>query len=192
MIEPVLRGEAHGQPGLYPDAVRVIDGWTPPDAQQASVREEFRALLAAQPGAVRRDNPGAHVTASALIVNATLDEVLLCLHGRVHVWLQLGGHCEDEDATLAQAALREATEESGLGGLRIHPEPIDLDIHAVPCRYGPSVHYDVRFAALAPPDAQPVISEESEKLGWFAPDALPTPLGRSTDRLIAPALRVFR
>ena len=99
------------------------------------------------------DHPGAHITASALVVNAGLDRVLLCLHGRMQRWVQLGGHCEPEDATVAGAALREATEESGIVGLRIHPVPIDLDVHPVPCRYGPSLHYDVRFAALAPAGA---------------------------------------
>src|SRR5690606_34812968 len=113
----------------------------------------------------RRDRPVAHITASAVVVNSELDKVLLCLHGRIGKWVQLGGHCEDEDLTLAAAALREATEESGIDGLVIHPEPIDLDIHPVNCRYGPSHHYDVRFAVLAPPDATFTVSPESKALG---------------------------
>ncbi len=42
------------------------------------------------------------------------DRVLLTLHKTVDRWLQLGGHCEPGDTTLAGAALREAAEESGL------------------------------------------------------------------------------
>ena len=42
--------------------------------------------------------------------------MLLTLHRKVGRWLQLGGHCEPADTTLAGAALREATEESGLPG----------------------------------------------------------------------------
>ena len=124
------------------------------------------------------------------MVSAELDRVLLCLHGRVNRWVQLGGHCEPEDDTLAAAALREATEESGIAGLRIHPTPIDLDIHPVTCRFGPSEHYDIRFAVLAPAGADPVISSESKDLAWFRPDALPEPLADATERLVAPALRL--
>ena len=47
------------------------------------------------------------------------------------------------------------------------------------------MHYDVRFAALAPPGAVGRISAESRELAWFAPDALPAPLGDATDRLVA-------
>ncbi len=115
--------------------------------------QRFLDLLENQPEAARPDNSGAHLTASTLIVSAGLDRVLLCLHGRMHRWVQVGGHCEDSDVTIAQAALREATEESGIAGLRLHPDPIDLDIHAVNCRYGPASHFDVRFAAIAPPGA---------------------------------------
>jgi 8-oxo-dGTP pyrophosphatase MutT (NUDIX family) len=171
---------------LYADAVRIFDGWT------GERVEEFRRLLAEQPGATRADNPGAHLTASAIVVHPSLDRVLLCLHGRVGKWLQLGGHCEDEDDTVAAAALREATEESGLPGLRIDPQPIDLDIHPVRCRYGPSLHYDVRFVVLAPDGIEPVVSAESRALGWFAPEALPEPLGDSTRRLVDASLAAIR
>lgn len=172
---------------LAADARRVIHAL--PDS---AVRGRFLELVDGDDDPTRRDRPAAHITASTLVVSADLERVLLCLHGRVGVWLQLGGHCEDVDATLAAAALREATEESAIAGLLLHPTPIDLDIHPVPCRYGPSLHYDVRFVAIAPPHAQEVVSEESRALGWFRPDALPTPLGDSTDRLIDAALLVAR
>jgi 8-oxo-dGTP pyrophosphatase MutT (NUDIX family) len=103
--------------------------------------------------------------------------------------VQLGGHIEPGDGSLAAAALREATEESGIAGLTVGPEPIGLDIHPVHCRYGPSRHFDVRYAALAPPGAVAVCSDESLALGWFTPDALPRPLGASVECLIGPALR---
>jgi 8-oxo-dGTP pyrophosphatase MutT (NUDIX family) len=177
---------------LHADAVRLVRAWAPPTAEADAIRRRFLDLLATQPHATRADNAGAHITASAIVVNAELDRVLLCLHGRVDRWLQLGGHCEDGDASLADAALREAAEESGIAGLRLHPEPIDLDVHRVACRHGASHHFDVRFVALAPPGAVETVSAESHALGWFRPDRLPSPLGTATERLVTPALATAR
>jgi 8-oxo-dGTP pyrophosphatase MutT (NUDIX family) len=99
---------------------------------------------------------------------------LLTLHPRVGKWLQLGGHCEPSDATLVDAALREATEESGLSGLHITSSPVHLGVHPITCSLGkPTRHLDVRFLVTAPPGASPVRSEESLDLRWWPVDALP-------------------
>jgi 8-oxo-dGTP pyrophosphatase MutT (NUDIX family) len=131
---------------------------------------------------------GPHLTASALVVDPVRGKVLLCLHGRVRKWVQMGGHCEPGDPTLAAAALREAREESGIAELVVSPEPIGLDAHPVRCRYGRSEHFDVRYAVLAPPGARETCSPESAALGWFAPDDLPTPLASATEPLVVLAL----
>jgi 8-oxo-dGTP pyrophosphatase MutT (NUDIX family) len=168
---------------LYDDALRTLRS-LPADP----VREQFLALLGKGPETLWREHPGAHLTASALVVDAAGERVLLCLHGRIGRWVQLGGHCEPGDRTLARAALREATEESGIAGLALDPAPIHLDVHPVVCSGGPSLHYDVRFAAVAPPDAVESVSAESAALGWFAPDALPEPLAHAVQPLIEPAV----
>ncbi|MFG2105358.1 NUDIX hydrolase [Micromonospora chersina] len=172
---------------LHADATAVLSRWTATSPAAAANRDRTLALLAAGPVAMSRAHRPGHVTASALVLDPAGDRVLLCLHGKFRKWVQLGGHCEPGDRTLAAAALREATEESGIAGLVVDPTPIDVDIHPVACQGG-SLHYDVRFAVLAPAGATERVSAESEALGWFPPDRLPEPLADGTVQLVAPAL----
>src|SRR5690606_4918864 len=118
-----------------------------------------------------------HLTAGALVVSADHTHVLLTLHAKAGRWFQLGGHCEPGDGSLAAAALREATEESGIEGLVLDPEPVHLDEHPVTFCGAPGLvhHLDVRFVAVAPADAVPVASEESTELRWWPVGALPEP-----------------
>ncbi|SCG42505.1 NUDIX hydrolase [Micromonospora halophytica] len=184
---PRSAGPTDRHRALHADAVAVLTGWAPTSPAAAEARNRTLDLLTAGPVAMDRSHRPGHVTASALILDTTGSRVLLCLHGKFHKWVQLGGHCEETDRTLAAAALREATEESGIAGLVVDPVPIDVDIHPVGCQGG-SLHHDVRFAVFAPPGAVERVSDESEALGWFPPDRLPEPLAGGTAQLVAPAL----
>jgi 8-oxo-dGTP pyrophosphatase MutT (NUDIX family) len=190
MVDESPRGDADWT-ALHADAVAVLRGWIPTSPDAAVARDRTLGLLDAGPIAMGREHRAGHVTASALVFDATGTRVLLCLHGKFHKWVQLGGHCEPGDRTLAGAALREATEESGVTGLRIDPMPIDVDVHPVACQGG-SLHHDVRFAVFAPAGATERVSAESEALGWFPPDRLPHPLAGGTARLVTPGLAAFR
>ncbi len=172
---------------LHADATAVLSRWEATSPAAAANRDRTLELLASGPVAMGRSHRPGHITASALVLDADGARVLLCLHGKFRTWVQLGGHCEPGDRTLAAAALREAAEESGIAGLVVDPAPIDVDIHPVACQGG-SLHYDVRFAVLAPAGATERVSDESEALGWFPPGCLPTPLADGTAQLIPPAL----
>jgi 8-oxo-dGTP pyrophosphatase MutT (NUDIX family) len=158
--------------GAAADALR---DWRPAQPGQRALREAFLGFLAARPAdaCLRSCVPG-HLTASTLLLDHDGRNVLLTLHPRLGRWVQLGGHCEPEDPTLAAAALREAEEESGIHGVALQPEPLHLDVHPITCSLGlPTRHFDVRFVAWAPRGAIERISTESEDLRWWPLDGLP-------------------
>lgn len=164
----------------------------PPDAEQAEIRERMLALIDRHPAiAHRRECLAGHLTASALVVDASATRILLLHHRKLGKWLQPGGHC-DGDANLPAVALREATEESGLDGLEVDPRILDLDIHPIPARPGEPAHfhYDVRYRVVAPAGAEPRRNHEATDLRFFAvEDARAIAGDDSLRRLIG---RVFR
>lgn len=160
---------------VHDDAIRVLTAWRPIDEAQRALAHAFLGFLAARPDGCARSCVPGHLTASALVLSHDGERVLLTLHPKVGRWVQLGGHCEDGDTGLAAAALREATEESGIDGLVIEPAPLHLDVHPITCSLGvPTRHFDVRFLVRAPRTAQPVRSAESVDLSWWPVGGLPT------------------
>ncbi|MFI5966328.1 NUDIX hydrolase [Streptomyces asoensis] len=162
---------------LYDDAVLVLKGYE----GQEELRQAYLDHLAVHPDGMWKACRDGHVTASALVVDPERGRVLLTLHRKLRMWLQMGGHCEPVDGTLRAAALREANEESGIAGLSLLPGgPVRLDRHHTPCAW----HYDVQYAALATAGAVEAISDESLDLRWFAYDEVADVADGSVVRLL--------
>ncbi|KJY46528.1 MULTISPECIES: NUDIX hydrolase [unclassified Streptomyces] len=165
---------------LYDDAVLVLKDYE----RQPELRDLYLEHLAAHPDGVYKPCQAGHITGSALVIDPAGGRVLLTLHKKLGIWLQMGGHCEPGDTTLAGAALREAVEESGIAsGLTLLPGgPVRLDRHPIPapCNW----HLDVQYAALAPAGAVAEISEESLDVRWFPYEEVAAVADTSVVRLV--------
>ncbi|MEO3814730.1 NUDIX domain-containing protein [Sphaerisporangium sp. B11E5] len=176
---------------LREDAVASLTGWTAPTGPEEELRSEFLAHLRAYDDAMWRSCAAGHLTATTAVLSHDGAMVLLTHHPKARMWLPMGGHCEPGDASLARAALREATEESGIAGLRLLPGPLALDRHRVWCHPPHSWHLDVEYGAVAPPGAEFVRSEESLELRWVPVDDIPEPTDEATRRLARRARAVL-
>lgn len=158
------------------------------DDKEARDVSFIRAFLAAHPDAHLRSQQQGHLTGSGFVLDAKKERVLLLFHGKLHRWLQPGGHGEGE-ADPRQIALREIREETGLLDLAPFPDAslLDVDVHLIPARPGEPAHphLDLRYGFVASAGEAPRISPESRELHWFPLDALPEGCDASLHRAIA-------
>lgn len=160
--------------------------WRPASQAQRALASDYVNFIDERgPTALTRGG-AEHLTASMFVFSADLSQVLLCFHRKAQFWVQVGGHIEEGDIAVADAALREAREETGLTSIHLlRHGPVDVHRHGLAAAFGACrVHRDVGFAAVADPSEPLVVSKESESLGWFSVDALPAPTpGDFTERL---------
>ena len=124
---------------------------SPADAREAESLAWMRRLVAGPEDPFARENPVGHVTASAVVARPGGEAFLLVFHRKLSRWLQPGGHVEHSDASVFSAALREASEETGirLSGFEapLGETILDVDVHEIPARKKEPAHhhFDVRF-----------------------------------------------
>ncbi|UPG87969.1 NUDIX hydrolase [Luteibacter aegosomaticola] len=135
-----------------------------PDEADAA---HFRAWLADEAMPFHRETLAGHFTGSAWLVSADGQRVLLMHHRKLQRWLQPGGHADGE-ADLANVALREAEEETGLTDLAVQPQLFDIDRHSIPARGQEPEHwhYDARYVVQTRGSEVFAANEESLGLAW--------------------------
>ena len=150
------------------DLAAAVAARTPVDERERQSIERVVAELARLERPYDEHADPVHVTGSAIITGER--GVVLHLHKRMGLWLQPGGHV-DEGEDPADAALREAIEETGLDLVLV--DPAGRTIAHVDAHDGPKGHFhlDVRYLLAATTDADPTPPpEESRDCRWFAWD----------------------
>jgi len=135
-------------------------------------------LIKSDPTSISRTNPKGHVTASGLVFHD--DRLLLIFHNKLQKLLQPGGHLEDGDITMRQAAEREVHEETGIvpiaSSLYTSDEPIHIDIHRIPTneKKGEPEHWHYDFLFLFEAENPEIRIDESEVSGhqWVSLDTV--------------------
>ncbi len=157
-----------------PELLAQLRAHTPFDEHERAMTERLTAFVETHDNFHSRELLIGHLTGSAWVVDRERQYALMTHHRKLNLWVQLGGHCED-DVSMNAAAYREACEESGLTEVSFISDSIfDIDIHAIPARRDEPAHdhYDVRYAFEADRHAPLIVSSESKELAWVALDEI--------------------
>jgi 8-oxo-dGTP pyrophosphatase MutT (NUDIX family) len=158
-------------------------------AEEEKSRELILALLECTPGPFSRDqfHPG-HITCTAVVLHPARDRVLLMHHHRHRRWLLPGGHVEEDDVTLSDAAKREAIEETAVQIAPGSPMLAGMDVHGIPARKREPfhLHHDLIFAFHASSEDF-TVTDEAPEVAWcrldeFARYQLPSSITRAVER----------
>ncbi len=174
-----------------------LEAHVPHDDDERRAVETMRAFVASTPEPFTRRTLSGHVTGSAVVLDLQ-GRALLLHHARLNLWVQPGGHVEEGESP-DRAALREATEESGLDDLALDPGPdgaprlFDVDVHPIPTseKRGEPAHHHHDACYLArtrrPEDVRHD-PDESRAFRWVdAAGAAALPLDPATRRRLAKA-----
>jgi 8-oxo-dGTP pyrophosphatase MutT (NUDIX family) len=151
--------------------LRVLAEYQPTTPQESEHRATIMALVREHNDIFSADCQVGHITASALVVDESTQQVLLHFHKKLQCWLQFGGHSEPDDTTPAMTALRETQEETGLPDLYfVRDELLDVDVHPIPAdNFMPDhLHLDFRYLlGTHQPDAVYAAEDESDVFRWM-------------------------
>jgi ADP-ribose pyrophosphatase YjhB (NUDIX family) len=172
-------------------ALALVRGFAPSREEEKS-QELILALLEFTPSPFSRDqfHPG-HITCSALVVHPDGRRFLVMHHHRHQRWLLPGGHLEESDVTLSDAAGREALEETAVAIARTNSSQLaGMDVHGIPARKGEPfhLHHDLVFAFTGESEVF-AVTEEAPQVAWCGMEdvaryQLPSSIIRAVKRVL--------
>jgi 8-oxo-dGTP pyrophosphatase MutT (NUDIX family) len=153
------------------EIVAVFD--TAGDGLAEKSRELTLGLLADTPAPFSRDQyaPG-HITCTALVFHPRGKSILVMHHHRLKRWLLPGGHVEPDDPGLADAAAREACEETAVElDSRRRPFLAGMDVHGIPARKAEPfhLHHDLIWCFRAASE-EIAATDEAPEVRWAIPE----------------------
>ena len=156
-----------------------IATFVPTCEQEERDQAMMLSFMDANPDCLTRDNPVAHMTASAWIVNSARDKVLMIYHNIYDSWSWTGGHA-DGDADLEAVAYREAKEETGIEELKpLMDGPASLEILTVEGHVKKGVyvssHLHMNLTYLFEASEEQILSaneDETSGVAWIPKDKL--------------------
>lgn len=178
---------------LPSDVHRLVTAYAPRSARDADARRDFAEHFPGGHGPMRREDGPSHATASAFAFDPSFTRTLLVFHGKGRFWVQPGGHLEDGDASITDAALRELREETGVTASVSEPFVYDLDHHALASAFGRCAsHLDIGVAVIVADGSPLRVSDESEDVRWWPVDALPADVPEGFERRVRGLLDPLR
>lgn len=149
------------------------------DQEQAEWELTLKLAKESPKSILERHSKAYHMTSSGLIMNQTLDKILMVHHNIYKTWAWTGGHADGDD-DLLKVAIKEGKEETGLQNLKVLSDRIaTVDIlpvyahikkgQAVPTH----LHLNVSYVLIAD-ENEPLVVNQAENSGvkWVAMDAI--------------------
>ncbi len=155
--------------------IHKLEAYVPFNEQEKMDKELILSMLKGAENVFTRENVVAHMTASAWIVNESMDRTVMVYHKIYNSWSWLGGHA-DGDEDLLSVALKEAKEESGISHIRPYSdeifsiESLTVDGHEKKGKYVSShLHLNVTYLLIADEtDALRIKEDENSGVKWFS------------------------
>ena len=173
--------------------LELVGSFVPADDDLAAKSQELILSMLRHtdaPFSRKQFKPG-HITCTAVVLSPDAAQVLLMYHHRHSRWLLPGGHVENEDATLAVTARREANEETGvLLAPSTSARLVGMDVHGIPAKKREPfhLHHDLIFALRAESEHFHV-TDEAPRIAWCRPEEfvrfdVPLSIARSAARAL--------
>ena len=159
------------------DIVEQIKNYVPYNELEEKDKQLILKCIETYPDIFNRENPVAHMTASAWVTNKTRTKILMAYHNIYKSFSWLGGHCDGNKDCL-EIAIKEVKEESGIQNVKaISDDILSLEVLTVDGHYkhgeyvSSHLHLNVTYLLEADDSEELIIKEdENSAVKWFDVD----------------------